>query len=559
MKRRIYWSLCIMSILAVILTAALSMWSFYRLLLGQAREDLAQEYDVILKGITESQMEDKDYLQKLDKQFFTTRLTLVSADGTVLYDSGGREETLENHKTRPEIAVALAYGTGEDVRYSNTDRESAFYYARKLPGGNVLRISKPSSIITEAFTGIIPVMAMILFLIIAGGLILAARLARAILRPMESLARDIESAGPPEYDELEPFFRKIKEQNATIRGQMETLREERDTVSAITSNMQEGMILLGTERQILSVNPSALGFLGTPPGNYGGAPVLALSRDLELERCAGTALEGASAQALLGRGGRVLQILANPVRGQGGENCGAIVLLLDVTERQRAEQMRREFSANVSHELKTPLTSISGFAEMLQNGMVEDTGDVRRFASRIYREAQRLITLTDDIIRLSRIEAEGELEKQPVELLGLCSRAADSLEFAAEEKGVTIAAEGAAVTLSANGQMLEELVCNLADNAVKYNRPQGRVTLGVGMEPGLAVLTVTDTGIGIPPEHQERIFERFYRVDKSRSKETGGTGLGLSIVRHIVERHGGTITLWSKPGKGTTVTVRLPL
>lgn len=559
MKKRIYWSLCVMSVLAVILTAALSMWSFYRLLLGQAREDLAQEYEVILKGITESQMGGKEYLEKLDKQFFTTRLTLVSADGTVLYDSGGREGDLENHRSRPEIAVALAYGVGEDVRYSSTDRESAFYYARKLPGGSVLRISKPSSIIREAFTGIIPVMGMILFLTIGGGLFLAARLTRVILRPMEGLARDIESAGPPEYEELEPFFRKIKEQNATIRGQMDTLREERDTVSAITSNMQEGMILLGTDRQILSVNPSALRLLGTPPGNYEGAPVLALSRDLELERCAGTALEGAPAQALLERGGRVLQLLANPAGGEGEENCGAIVLLLDVTERQRAEQVRREFSANVSHELKTPLTSISGFAEMLQNGMVEDAGDARRFASRIYREAQRLITLTDDIIRLSRIEAEGELEKQPVDLLDLCGRVADSLGFAAEEKSVTIERPDAAVTLSANGQMLEELVYNLVENAVKYNRPQGKVTISAGTEPGLAVLTVTDTGIGVPPEHQERIFERFYRVDKSRSKETGGTGLGLSIVRHIVERHGGNITLWSRPGKGTTVTVRLPL
>lgn len=559
MKRRIYLSLCVMSILAVILTAALSMWSFYRLMLGQARDDLALEYDIILKGITRSQMEDKAYLAALDGQFFTTRLTLIAADGTVLYDSGGREGTLENHGNRPEVAVAMAYGEGEDVRYSNTDRESTFYYARKLPNGNVLRISKPSRVITDAFSGLIPVMLLILFLIIAGGLALAAQLSRGILRPLEGLAQDIGAAGPPEYEELEPFFRKIKEQNATIRGQMETLREERDMVNAITSNMQEGMILLGNDRQVLSVNRSALGLLGTPPGNYEGAPVLALSRDLELERCAGTALEGAPSRALLDKAGRCLQILANPVRSEGGEACGAIVFLLDVTEQQRAEQVRREFSANVSHELKTPLTSISGFAEMLQNGMVEDPGDVKKFAGRIYGEARRLITLTDDIIRLSRIEAEEELEKQPVELSALCRQTADSLEFAADEKGVSIELKGIPATVQANAQMLEELVYNLTENAVKYNHTGGKVTIATGQEAGMATVIVTDTGIGIPKEHQERIFERFYRVDKSRSKETGGTGLGLSIVRHIVERHDGTVTLESQPQKGTSVTVRLPL
>lgn len=558
MKRRIYLSLCVMSILAVILTAALSMLSFYRLMLGQARADLAQEYEVISNGISTSRMNDQSYLEALDQQFFTTRLTLVGADGAVLYDSGGREDALENHKGRPEVAAALAAGVGEDVRYSATDRESTFYYARKLPNGNVLRISKPSSNIMDTFEGVIPAMALILPLIIAAALCLAARLTGGVLRPLERLATNIETAAP-EYEELAPFFRKIKEQNATIRGQMETLREERDTVRAITSNMREGMILLSADRGILSVNPSALALLGTPPGEYTGAPVLALSRHLELERCAGTALEGASAQSYLELDGRVLQILANPVKSGSAALCGAIVLLLDVTEQQRAERVRREFSANVSHELKTPLTSISGFAEMLQSGMVKEAEDIRNFAGRIHREARRLITLTDDIIRLSRIETEGELEKREVKLLELCGRTAESLEFAAGEKDVAIETAGTEVTVRANAQMMEELIYNLMENAVKYNRPRGRVTVSTKLEPGWAVLTVEDTGIGIPAAHQERIFERFYRVDQSRSKETGGTGLGLSIVRHIVERHAGEITLQSKPGDGTAVAVRLPI
>lgn len=246
------------------------------------------------------------------------------------------------------------------------------------------------------------------------------------------------------------------------------------------------------------------------------------------------------------------------MREDGGQVAGTIVLLLDVTEQQRAEQVRREFTANVSHELKTPLTSISGFAEMLQNGMASGEEDVKRFAGRIYSEARRLIALTDDIIRLSRIEQSGAVEDEPVELRALCEGAAEALRFPAEQKQVAIAVSGDLVTVRGSRQMLDELVCNLADNAVKYNRPGGRVDLTVRREGDWAAVTVADTGIGIPREHQARIFERFYRVDKSRSKQTGGTGLGLSIVKHIVERHGGSISLESAPGAGTSVTVRLP-
>ena len=317
-------------------------------------------------------------------------------------------------------------------------------------------------------------------------------------------------------------------------------------------------MLLDLERGILSVNHSALMLLDAAEGVYEGKNILNLSRSELLGDCAGKALAGAAADAVLERDGRACHIFASPVRDAGGAICGAIVLLLDVTEQQRAEQVRRDFAANVSHELKTPLTSISGFAEMMENGMADNSQDVRRFAGRIYTQAQRLIALTDDIIRLSRIERADLTENVPVELRALCDRAVETLRFTAEQKQVEIAVTGGPAPVRGDRQMLDELITNLMDNAVKYNRPGGRVDVSLSVQDGLVCLRVADTGIGIPKEHQERIFERFYRVDQSRSKQTGGTGLGLSIVKHVVERHGGSITLESVPGEGTAVTVRLP-
>ena len=387
----------------------------------------------------------------------------------------------------------------------------------------------------------------------------SSRLTRRLLRPIEALADNLEQgARGAAYEELEPFFAKIREQNRLIQEQVKRLREERDTINTITSNMKEGMVLLDLERGILSVNHSALMLLDAAEGVYEGKNILNLSRSELLGDCAGKALAGAAADAVLERDGRACHIFASPVRDAGGAICGAIVLLLDVTEQQRAEQVRRDFAANVSHELKTPLTSISGFAEMMENGMADNSQDVRRFAGRIYTQAQRLIALTDDIIRLSRIERADLTENVPVELRALCDRAVETLRFTAEQKQVEIAVTGGPAPVRGDRQMLDELITNLMDNAVKYNRPGGRVDVSLSVQDGLVCLRVADTGIGIPKEHQERIFERFYRVDQSRSKQTGGTGLGLSIVKHVVERHGGSITLESVPGEGTAVTVRLP-
>lgn len=573
MKKRIFRSLCGVALLVTALTAALCMWSFYHLMLDQARTDLAGEYDIIIKGFAEAQKDDLDYVGVLDRQFFRTRMTLVDREGKVLYDSQGKENVTENHGARPEIINAFAFGVGEDVRNSETTGQSTFYYARQLDKEHVLRISKPTRIIGTEFWSVLPVILVILLLIGTAGAWLASRLTELILRPIRNLPEQIEGDVRPDYEELEPFFIRIRDQNALIRQQMETVREERDTIRAITSNMQEGLILMNLSRHVLSVNRSALSLLDRhgdgeerwglsfsreEPSTFEGRHILNVARDAELMKCVDSALAGKPSDGILMRGDRACRVLASPVNDDQNAVCGAMVLLLDVTEQQKTERIRREFSANVSHELKTPLTSISGFAELMETGMASEPADVKKFAARIHEEARRLISLTDDIIRLSRIEMDGALETEQVDLWAVCESTVRNLGFVAEQKQVELKLLGEQTFLQANERMMEELVFNLADNGIKYNQSGGLVELSVRAQGEDVLLSVKDTGIGIPKEHQERIFERFYRVDKSRSKQTGGTGLGLSIVRHIVERHGGVVTLDSRQGEGTTVTVRLP-
>lgn len=558
MKRRIYCSLCGLSIVVAFLTAAICLFSFFHTMMRQARDELALEYEMIERGLTGKDTTDIAYLETVDRQFFRTRLTLVDRTGNVLYDSTGASN-LGDHSARPEITAAFSFGMGEAMRASDTSQETMYYYARRIDGNHVLRVAKPAGSVSTAFFSMLPALLGILSLIAAVSILLSSRLTRLILHPIAVLAQDMESGAAPEYEELQPFFRTIREQNGLIRRQMLTLRKERDTVSAITSNMQEGLILLDTAHSILSVNKSALALLGAPYGSYEGMTVLALSRNAELEQCICEAAQGVSAQSVIERDGQYCRVMASPVPGDHDSNCGICVLLQDVTEQMQSENMRREFTANVSHELKTPLTTISGFAELMRNGMVKSEEDVMHFAGKIHHEAQRLISLTDDIIRLSRIEAGGSVEREAVELHSLCERIAKRLSFQASQKEVSLSVSGEAVTIEADVCMMEELVSNLADNAVKYNHTGGHVELKSLLEGGHAILVISDDGIGIPKEHQDRIFERFYRVDKSRSKQTGGTGLGLSIVRHIVERHGGTVSLASEAGCGTRITVFLPL
>lgn len=558
MKKRIYRSLCITSILLVLLCTMLTMWSFYGVLMRQASADLTDEYSLLKQSL--ALVPDKRaYLEGLNIRYKSFRVTLVSRDGAVLFDSDNELSLMENHQDRPEIIEAFDTGKGQDVRRSRTMGLDTYYYAERLDDGTVLRVSKQASGIGTVFMSIIPVMAGILLLILFFDMAVSSHLTNRLLRPVKRLAEDIENTETlGGYEELEPFLLKIKEQNRLIREQMEHLREERDTIKTITSNMKEGLILLDLEHSILSVNRSALALLDVKEADFEGKSILNLSRSPELNSCIEQAMQGEGSDAVIVQAGRACQLSASPVYGKQGI-CGAIVLLLDVTERQKAEKIRRDFTANVSHELKTPLTSISGFAEMIENGMVAEQGEIQQFAGRIYREASRLITLTDDIIRLSRIEEHGKLSAESVELRALCEGIVSALQFTAEQKQVNLSISGERMTVSGNACMLEELVYNLTENAIKYNRPDGKVHLSLRQEGQIVCIIVEDTGIGIGKEHQGRIFERFYRVDQSRSKQTGGTGLGLSIVKHIVERHSGSITLESEPQKGTSVTVRLPM
>ena len=561
MKKRMYWSLCLASVLAVAVTAALTLWSVYGVLLRQAQDDLAQEHKLLVQSMTYAGPEKAlDYLNSLDVARDSFRITVVDRQGTVLFDSDNNAGEMENHLSRPEIQAALAGQTGLDVRQSATMDQDTVYYAAQLDSDTVLRVSLQTRSVEAVFLSVVPLMLAVLVVMVVMSVWLSSRLTRRLLQPIQRLSENLDAPDSLEgYQELEPFFARIREQKHLIREQMDHLRAERDTISTITSNMREGLLLLNQDRQVLSYNRGALELLQAPQGEYEGKSVLTISRVPELGSCVEQALAGRNADLVVPQGDRYCHIFANPVTGNGGGVCGVILLLLDVTEQQRAERIRREFTANVSHELKTPLTSISGFAELMESGMTNRPEEVRHFAGRIRQEAGRLITLTDDIIRLSRIEDGTALDREPVELLRLGQETAESLQFLAEQKQVSLSAAGQPVTVQADRRMLEELCYNLLENAVKYNHPGGWARLEVRPEGDSAVLTVSDNGIGIPQEHQQRIFERFYRVDKSRSKQTGGTGLGLSIVKHIVERHGGVISLQSEPEKGTTITVRLPL
>lgn len=487
-----------------------------------------------------------------------TRVTLIASGGAVLYDSAARSDGMDNHLGRPEVASALLEGIGQSERLSDTIGERTYYCAVRLRDGSIVRLGRTTDSLFAALTG-----AAALVLMIAGGvsvlsLLLADRMTRRIIEPINAL--DLELPGQGEiYDELSPLLLRIRRQQAQISEQMAQLQARREEFSAITGNMSEGLVLLDAEGRVLTVNPSALALLHTPAGrSCEGRNYLVLDRCAETSRTVEAALSGTRKNTLLEREGRTLQLYASPVLGEGGRPRGALLLLLDVTERSHAERLRREFSANVSHELKTPLTSISGFAELMKDGMVKPR-DVASIAGRIHREASRLIALVEDIIQLSRLDEHSiDAAAQPVELRALALDVAGRLAPQAAAAGVDLKVTGEPLTVPGVAPLVDELLHNLCENAVKYNRPHGQATVALSRVGETAVIEVSDTGIGIAPEHQSRVFERFYRVDKSHSRQTGGTGLGLSIVKHAVEYHGGNLRLSSTPGVGTTVRVTLP-
>ena len=480
------------------------------------------------------------------------RVTWIAANGTVLYDSAAPAQLLESHAGREEIDQALQTGEAQTSRYSQTLLQRTFYYAKLLEGGTVLRVSCTQNSLPAMILMLLTPFLWVatLVLILCG--VLSYRLARQITKPLNAINPD-NPAPLPSYPELTPLFDKLREQNRTIGKQMNELQLRQREFTAITENMREGFLLVDCKMHVLSSNHSALEVLGRRELKP-GCLLYDAECSQEIFDAVDTALSGSHAELLLTIDETSWQVLANPVVASG-QVAGAVVLCMDVTEREQRERLRREFSANVSHALKTPLTSISGFAELMKEGLVPPE-KIPEFSGDIYKESLRLIGLVNDIIQLSRLDENStQFQRAPVDLYDLCAQSIERLSTVAARQSVTLALTGEHVEIMGVEQLLKEMIYNLLDNAIKYNVPGGSVTASVRKSAGRTILSVSDTGIGIPYAHQPRVFERFYRVDKSHSKEVGGTGLGLSIVRHAAQYHGARLELKSQPGKGTTITV----
>ena len=480
------------------------------------------------------------------------RVTWIAANGTVLYDSAAPAQLLESHAGREEIDQALQTGEAQTSRYSKTLLQRTFYYAKLLEGGTVLRVSCTQNSLPAMILMLLTPFLWVatLVLILCG--VLSYRLARQITKPLNAINPD-NPAPLPSYPELTPLFDKLREQNRTIGKQMNELQLRQREFTAITENMREGFLLVDCKMHVLSSNHSALEVLGRRELKPGCLLYDAECRQ-EIFDAVDTALSGSHAELLLTIDETSWQVLANPVVASG-QVAGAVVLFMDVTEREQRERLRREFSANVSHELNTPLTSISGFAELMKEGLVPPE-KIPEFSGDIYKESLRLIGLVNDIIQLSRLDENStQFQRAPVDLYDLCAQSIERLSTVAARQSVTLELTGEHAEIMGVEQLLKEMIYNLLDNAIKYNVPGGSVTASVRKSAGRTILSVADTGIGIPYAHQPRVFERFYRVDKSHSKEVGGTGLGLSIVRHAAQYHGARLELKSQPGKGTTITV----
>ena len=531
------------------LSIALFMGVLYQYFSDQLMEALGTETWLVARGV---ELEGLNYLDGLDTE---NRVTWVAADGTVLFDSSADTDAMENHSDREEIREAQDNRLGTATRYSSTLAEQTLYSARRLSDGTVIRLASSQRTVWLLLLSMVQPILVILVLALLLSAVLASQQSRRIIQPIVEL--DLEHPEDCDaYDELAPLLTRIKRQNDTIKQQMSQLQQKQTEFSALTENMSEGFLLLDRQGHVLSHNPGALHLLGAEEP-VGEVNALFLNREEHFRQAVDEVLEGRRSRQVLQMNGRCCQLLANPV-WKDGEPAGAVLVLMDVTEQEKREELRREFTANVSHELKTPLTAISGIAEIIQGGMVKPE-DIRDFAGDIYQEARRLIALVEDILRLSQLDEGAEsLEREPVELLSLSQEVARRLEATAQGAGVVMEVRGTPVQVQGVRRVLDEMVYNLCENAIKYNRTGGRVTLTVGQGAEGPEVTVADTGIGIPLEDQSRVFERFYRVDKSHSKEIGGTGLGLSIVKHGALLHGAQIYLNSQVGRGTSIRLSFP-
>ena len=534
MRSKIFLSCFVIGLSVLLLAGVLFFFLQYSGYDTTAFSQLEETADYVQQGLSCGGMA---YLDALRPQ---SRVVWLEPDGTVRYDS--REGETRTYAACEEVQQALKAGSGRSIT-ADAEGGKSLNYARLLDDGTILRLSRKKSTVGEALGVLLQPFFWVLLLVLVLSGILAFRLAKQIIRPINAI--DLDDPQPGGYPELEPLIRRIEEQNQTIRRQMDELRRKQREFSAITENMSEGFLLIDRGCNVLSGNHSAQSLCGDVRNLHdGGAP--------EILEAADAALSGTRAERTLTAQDQTWQVIANPVCADGAVT-GAVILIMDVTEREQREWLRREFSANVSHELKTPLTSISGFAELMMEGLVPPER-AKEFSGDIYRESRRLISLVDDIIKLSKLDEDtAPLEKETVDLYDLAAEVLESLRPVAERQHVTLHLTGESAPMEGVWQILNEMVYNLCDNAIKYNRKGGSVTVCTAQTDTEVRLTVSDTGIGIPYAHQKRVFERFYRVDKSHSKEIGGTGLGLSIVKHGAAYHHGRVELMSEPDVGTTV------
>lgn len=550
MKNKIFRALVVLAAMAVLVASGLITFLVSQDYFNETKKELAQEARYISMGLESG---GNDFLNKIAAENGSNvRITLIDKDGIVLFDNQAEAKTLENHAMRQEIMEAVAVGAGEAERFSDTLDKTTYYYAVRLEDGKILRLARTIDSIYKSVLQMLPIMGGIVIVVAFLASIVARRVTFNLIKPLDQVNLD-EPLDNETYDELAPFLTRIAKQKRQLSKNLKKLRGKQEELTIITNNMNEGLVLLNGQQNVLFINESAAKIFGFSAKEVIGRNILTVDRAQEVQDLLQKVSQAGKGEGLYEKDGHFYQLSGSSVNGSG-----SVILIYDVTEKMTAEKLRREFSANVSHELKTPLQSILGYAEIMKNGLVKDE-DKQRFLERIHAEAGNMIELIQNIMELSRLDENKTLDEfEDVDLLKLAQSVTLRLKHKAQTKGVTLNVSGSSACVCGVQSILSEVLYNLVDNSIKYNKGNGKVDVKVQDGSEEVTVSVSDTGIGIGAADRERVFERFYRADKSHSKEIGGTGLGLSIVKHGVLFHKGRVELESEPGVGTTITFVLP-
>lgn len=556
MKQTILQNMIILTVIAVLASAVFTTAAVYTVFNNKLREELENSADFVT-DLLEAGYDLEELLRSDAVANSATRITLISEDGEVLFDNHADIREMENHLHREEVQEALEEGSSQTVRRSRTIGTRTLYYAVRLNSGQILRFAVTTESIVYTLYRLLTLIGIMLVAVITAAFLLGEKMAEGIIYPLNNLDLD-NPLNNEVYGEITPLLTRIHRQNLAIEQQIQQLQAQQDDFIALTNNMAEGLIVVDKTGRIVTVNISALNLFGESNNSdtsFIGKNLLVLSRDIHLNQAVEEALKGEKAEDVITVNEKSYQVFADPIF-EGSAVRGALVLLIDISSKYAVEQMRKEFAGNVSHELKTPLTAISSYAELIKDGIARPE-DIPEFAAHIYAETQRMIALVDDILKLSRLDEKVDLgPTQSINLLALAGQAEQALRPLADNRQVEVKVSGRPLTVAGNEAILFEMVYNLIDNAIKFSNTGGHVDVKVLEQDGAVLLQVADQGIGIPKQHQGRVFERFYRVDKSHSKKTGGTGLGLSIVKHAALYHNAEVSLESEENKGTTVTVK---